>query len=87
MSNGFDPAQFSSGATNQQTVSKVMHAFGIDVISSNLNSTLQKIVNILGQAGEMKVVLNRQDQIPVRNGVWIFPTDANTLEVCAMEHF
>lgn len=84
---GLDPAQFSSGGTGQQTVSAVMHAFGIDAITSNLSSTLQKIVNILEQAGEMNVVLNRQDQIPIRNGFWIFPTDANTLEVCAMGGF
>jgi len=84
---GLDPSQFSSGGTVQQTVSKVMHAFGIDAITNNLSSTLQKVVGILEQAGEMNVVLNRQDQIPIRNGIWILPTDANTLEVCAMRLF
>jgi hypothetical protein len=84
---GLDPAQFSSGNTGQQTFSKVMHAFGIDAITSNLSNTLQKIINVLQQAGEMSVVLHRQDQIPVRNGIWFFPTDATTLEVCDMALF
>ncbi len=84
---GLDPAQFSSGAPVQQPVSKVMQAFGIDAVTNNLSSTLHKIVDILTQAIETNVVRDRQDQIPVRNGIWIVPTDANTLEVCAIRRF
>ena len=85
---GLDPAQFSSGVAGQQPVSNVMKAFGIDdAVTKNLSSTLQKIVKILEQATETNVVLHRQDQIPVRNGIWIFPTDANTLEVRAIRRF
>lgn len=79
---GLDPAQFPSGGAGNLKFSDVIPAFGLDAVTSNLSTTLQKIIGILEKAGDMNVVLSRKDKIPVRNGFWIFPTDAKTLEVC-----
>lgn len=75
---GLDPG---TQTANGPTLSQVLSNFGIS--TSNLNSTLQKILGVLGDATVMSVVTDRSntDGIPTRNGFWIFPTDGTTLEV------